>query len=389
MIRAPAAVLDESRYRTLHAGALLSLFVVGMYAGSFGPALPFFAKDLGVSLDTAGLMLTAMFAGSISASAVIAVVLHGRDTRALAIGGAACTVSGLLLLGLAPTWPLALIAACLLGTGDGLIVASLHILMSVTSRDVRGAISRLNLYFAWGAIAGPLWAGALLETTARRDVVYAGVAGVSLCALALMSLSPAPDRPPPDDEPLFRLPSDATTLTMGVVLFMYVGAEFGLGSWVSSYARQSANAGVFVAAVLSAGFWLALAIGRLATGAWFARGREAVPLLAAGIAGAGIASLALALVSGNLAASAVAAFCAGLCLGPIWPTVVAIVSERGEAHATAATVTVGNAGGLAIPWLQGRVLVGAGPAQGVAVTAALCALMLGVVGAFRFAVRDG
>jgi len=46
-------------------------------------------------------------------------------------------------------------------------------------------------------------------------------------------------------------------------------------------------------------------------------------------------------------------------------------------------VTMGNAGGLAIPWLQGKVLVGAGPAQGVAVTSALCAVMFGIVAVFR------
>ena len=44
---------------------------------------------------------------------------------------------------------------------------------------------------------------------------------------------------------------------------------------------------------------------------------------------------------------------------------------------------MGNSGGLAIPWLQGKVLVGAGPGQGVAVTAVLCALMFGVVTYFR------
>ena len=45
--------------------------------------------------------------------------------------------------------------------------------------------------------------------------------------------------------------------------------------------------------------------------------------------------------------------------------------------------SMGNAGGLALPWLQGKVLVGAGPGQGVAVTAVLCALMFGAVATFR------
>ncbi len=46
-------------------------------------------------------------------------------------------------------------------------------------------------------------------------------------------------------------------------------------------------------------------------------------------------------------------------------------------------MTIGNAGGVAIPWLQGLVLVGAGATQGVAVTVALCAVMLAIVIPFR------
>ena len=43
---------------------------------------------------------------------------------------------------------------------------------------------------------------------------------------------------------------------------------------------------------------------------------------------------------------------------------------------------MGNAGGVVIPWLQGRVLVDAGPAEGVMVSAVLCGLMLLIVGGF-------
>ncbi len=54
---------------------------------------------------------------------------------------------------------------------------------------------------------------------------------------------------------------------------------------------------------------------------------------------------------------------------------------------TAAIVTIGNAGGLAIPWLQGRILVGAGATAGVAVTVGLCMAMLALVIAFQL--REG
>lgn len=380
---APLQRHDESEFRLLHAAALMALFCVGLYAAAFGPALEFIARDLGVSLDTAGLLLTVFFLGSISASASVSVALHARDTRMLTICGLLCVMSGTLLIGFAPSWPLALAGGMALGAGDGLIVAALHILMSMTSRNVPGAINRLNLFFAFGAVVGPLWAGAVLATTGERWIVFGGIAAAAAIALAVLLAAGAPihERIAGGEE--FRLPGNPTAWIMGAVLFLYVGAEFGLGSWVSAYARESADAGVFEGALLTAGFWGALMCGRLISGVYFARGREAIILLGASVAGACIASALLALTTGNIGASAVAAFGAGLCLGPVWPATVAIASEGSEAHATAATVTMGNAGGIAIPWLQGKVLVSAGPAEGVIVTTALCAVMFGIVVWFR------
>jgi fucose permease len=362
----------------------MALFGVGMYAASFGPVLPFIADDLGVSLDTAGLMLTALFLGSIAASATVAIALHGHDTRVLTIWGLVAAIAGVALLALAPTWPVALLAGAILGVGDGLVIAALHILMGLTSRDVPSAMNRLNLFFAFGAIAGPIWAGAVLATTSERWIVYAGIGAYEALTLLVLLAATGPSREPtaaPNEE--FRLPGNPTAWVMGAVLFLYVGAEFGLGTWVSSYTRETAQAGVFAGAVLTAGYWSALALGRIVSGIYFARGREASLLLAAAVAGAGVSSLVLALSSGNIAVSAAGVFGAGLCLGPVWPTTVAIASEGALANATAATVTMGNAGGLAIPWLQGKVLVGAGPTQGVAVTSALCAVMFGIVVVFR------
>ncbi|MEX2247307.1 MAG: MFS transporter [Dehalococcoidia bacterium] len=371
-------------YRLLHAASYMAFFCVGVYAATFGPVLPFIADDLGVSLDTAGLLLTVFFVGSISASGLIALVLHGADTRLLTAAGLLCILGGVTMIALATTWPLALAGGALLGLGDGLVVAALHILIAVTSRDVPAAINRLNLYFGFGAFAGPVWAGAILATAEDREIVYAGVGAVALVALAMLFLAAAPARTTiasPDEG--FRLPGHATAWIMGVVLFLYVGAEFGLGSWFSTYVRETADAGVFTGALLTSGYWAALAGGRMVSGAYFARGRDPSLLLALSIAGAGAASIVLALTGGYIVASAAAAFAVGLCLGPIWPATVAIASEGAIASATAATVTMGNAGGIAIPWMQGKVLVGAGPDEGVLVTAVLCAVMLTVVLMFR------
>lgn len=368
----------------LQVGALMALFVVGMYAGAFGPVLPFLADDVGVSLDTSGLVLTALFAGSISASAAIAIVLHGRDVRRLTIVGMCAVIGGLLLLGLAPSWELVLAGGALTGLGDGLVIAALHILVARVSADVPRAVNRLNLWFAFGAVAGPVWAGAVLATAGDRWIVYVAVAIVAAVATAVLVAAEAPLHEPVELKATgLRAPASVTTWVMGLVLFLYVGAEFGLGSWFSTYVRETTDAGVFEGAVLTAGYWTALAGGRVVSQEYFRRGREPALLLVVSVAIAGAAALVLALVTGEIVISAAAAFAVGLCLGPVWPTVLAIASEGAAATETASTVTIGNAGGLLIPWLQGRILVDTGPAEGVMVTAVLCGLMLLIAGGFR------
>ena len=382
---APTLHRDASEFRLLHTASLMALFCVGMYAGAFGPVLPFLAEDLGVSLDTAGLVLTALFFGSIAASSTVALALHGRDTRALSAAGLGCATAGLLVLGLAPWWPLALFGAVVLGAGDGLIIAALHILMAATSRDVPRAINTLNLWFAVGAVGGPLWAGAMLSWNGQRAIVFGGMAGiVALSFVTMLAAGGIAHREVAAPDGKFRLPGNPTAWIMGALLFLYVGAEFGLGAWVSTYAREAADASVMEGAALSAGYWGALLCGRVISGLYFGRGRDSSALLAVAVAGAGLSSLLLALADGSIALSAVGAFGAGLALGPVWPATLAIASEGNSADATATTVTIGNAGGLAIPWLQGKVLVGAGASEGVAVTALLCAAMFVIIIAFRF-----
>ena len=38
---------------------------------------------------------------------------------------------------------------------------------------------------------------------------------------------------------------------MGGVLFLYVGAEFGLGSWVASYTEQEFDAGILAGGAIT------------------------------------------------------------------------------------------------------------------------------------------
>jgi MFS family permease len=97
--------------------------------------------DVDIALDTAGLLLTAFFIGSIGSSALVAFALHGRDTRVLCAVGLGGQLLGTVALGFAPTWPLVLASGLIIGIGDGFVVAGTHILIPATSDDVPSALA--------------------------------------------------------------------------------------------------------------------------------------------------------------------------------------------------------------------------------------------------------
>jgi len=378
-------VRDSPRARRVLAASNLGLVCTGLYATAFGPALPFLAADFGVSLDRAGLLLTALFLGSITASASLALRFHSLEARLVGAVGLTTVAAGLVLLGIAPSWQTAIASAVLLGVGDGLLVASAHAIAASVAVNPGAAINRLNLYFAFGATVGPIWSGAILSQTGERGILFTGIALTALIAAALLL---AGGRVPilqthDAGDPL--RPHGATPWVMGAVLCLYVGAEFGLGSWVSSYSKDAFGTGVMAGAFVTAGYWGALAVGRLVSTSLFEHGQRSSTVLTGAMVGALITSTLLVAAGGNAAAGITAALATGFFFGPIWPSAIAAASERARANAPALMVTVGNAGGLIFPWLQGRVLVSSGSSSAIAVTAILCAAMLVVCGAFLLA----
>lgn len=361
-------------------GPYAVLFDTGFYATAFGPAMPFLAVAFGVSLSTAGLLLTALFAGSITASALLAGPGHRADQRMVALGGLVLIAAGMAGIGFAPSWPLGLAAALVLGIGDGLTVAAAHILVAAAGGDLPRSMGRLNIVFAFGAATGPLWAGFLLAAGAGREAVYGGMLAVPVVAALALLLDRPVHRAPATDEgrtPVSIPPAQSRVIVgMGILLLLYVGAEIGLGTWVSSYTEAEFGAGVVAGALVTAGYWAALGAGRIAGNWLLTRHPAAIQLLAMSIVGGFVASVLLSLASGIFILGAAGALLAGFCFGPIWPCALGIASQNAAPRVPAILVTVGNAGGLVLPLAQGAVLDASGPRAGMAITAGLCIVML-------------
>ena len=358
------------------AAAFLGLFCVGLWITSFGPAMPFIARQTDVGLGTAGLVLTALAGGSITLSAIVTLRLGRVDASLLNAAGLLIAAAGLALMAVAPSFPTALAAAVIIGIGDGLVVSSTHALVTITAHDVPRDINRLNVFFALGAIVGPLWTGAALALADDKALPYAGLSVAVALAATFAWRTPRTGGGGGEHITVRLQPA---LVMMGLVLFLYVGGEFGLGAWVSSFTQRAAKAGVMAGALVTCGYWGALAVGRLLTGRLLDT-HSPLLLLAAAICAAGISGLALVAVGDVLALAFAAAFATGLAFGPIWPLALSIgATNETTTSAAAALVTAGNSGAVVFPAVQGAILASAGPREGIAMTPVLCALMLSVL----------
>jgi fucose permease len=249
-------------------GATLALGLVGGIVAAYGTILVAIAHHYGLSVPTAGVMLSANFAG-----AVLGVLgcwwAMGRfpggvvSTAALAVLGV-----GLALAASAPSWPVFLSAVVLAGTGFGAVDFAVVALLSRTEpRDRASRLSVSGAGWGFGAVAGPLFI--VVARPPRYQLFLAVAAAIAFLLIGATRTVRAPvPRPMAVD---LGAPANRGVLPVFVVaLGSYVAFETAVAGWLATQLHGWGYA-VTVGSGVTAGFWAGLAIGRLGAGRLAAR----------------------------------------------------------------------------------------------------------------------
>jgi fucose permease len=175
--------LSLSPQAALLMAGVLTFMVMGAGQSIYGPALPAFSRDFGVSIAEAGALISALWIGS--AVGTVIMLLIGRrmqPAHALAVmaAGAALVAAGI-------GWWATVAASVIFGAGYGIAAAVFNprVLKAYADRGP-AMVSLLNATFAAGAILAPLayvWGGS-------RPMLAFGVVAV-LCALIFVAALPA------------------------------------------------------------------------------------------------------------------------------------------------------------------------------------------------------
>ena len=362
--------------------AWISTFVIGMLSGALGPLLPQLAAQLGVRVETLGSMFTALFVGALATQFAGGWLNERVGLRNMAMIGTALLTAGIVGIAISPMLPLVLVCACIAGAGQGALDISTNVLIAAVfaKEKVVSAVNVLHFAFGAGAVVAPVVASASLQqwSTPMPALWLAAAFGAGNLLLgARVLMNPSAAQPASGESTgngLYRRPE---LWSLGVLMFLYVGIEIGLGGWTTVYMARTTTMAAGSIAVVVSGYWLALTAGRLFGAALGARISSGALALVS-VVGSCVGAVLLLASSGNIVWTIAGVLVMGVSFGPIFPTVVVVATEMfrsAPSRAVSVVISMSSIGGMLLPPLQGILLERISPLASI-LQVTLCAFIM-------------
>ena len=329
---------------------------IGIVTVLLGPMLPILSARWSLNHTQAGSLFTAQFISSTFTVLLSGVLVSRLGFRFAINAGLLATAVALAVLPLASYFP-GLACIALYGAGLGLAVPAANLLVAEVNPTRRSAaLNRLNFSWSVGAVACPFLVAAAAKGhhIALMLMVVAGFLFLVMLVIAAMpwqAVGRAPSGTKNSGSIVWRT---SAFRVLGLLFFLYVGAENAFGGWVASYAKSLAPFSPARAVMTPSFFYSAMLVGR-----WLApfllRTIDEIKLARAGllVACAGMTGL---LLSHSVLSVTVSVSIAGLGFSAVYPITIALLAREFGASASrvgSIMFTLANLGGASLPWLVG------------------------------------
>ncbi len=336
---------------------------IGLLATAYGASLPALVLALGHGYATLSLLFVVFAAGNtVSYFAANPLIDRLGAQRALHLGLALFVVSAL-PLGMVhgfTWWVLATlfagVAFSLADVGAARLVGGLH------RPHPAQALNRLNIFFSVGAISAPVIVGLSVRFLGGPQPVFLVIALLGAIGAVQLARMPAPAPEPsghrePGDSFLRYFGRTRWLRVLTPLVFFYIAAEVGFGSWIAAYEHLRAGVSTALAALYPAAYQVGMTVVRLFVGRSLGVWRLERMLVLGGLL-ATAATLLAALLGSNPWYALAGAVLAGVGFGPAFPVALAIASLRGPGREGWTYGAVFSALALAVliaPWVEGQV----------------------------------
>ncbi|HUX13007.1 MAG TPA: MFS transporter [Spirochaetia bacterium] len=354
--------LIERTYRSLYIGLLCNFVIFGVGMTIIGATLPKILSEFSWSYTAAGAVIAAGALGYFLSTYLNGILLQKIGPKAVTTIGLGLQVVALGLFAATPSVALNFFLNLLIGLGQGATEVTIN--FAVVRMERKGEshlMSLMHAAFSVGAVVGPLVIGFIIRFGMPWQLIYRGLAVITLLMAAAMLLLPfdrvahasvtrtatAPSARP-ERQPMFYLAF--------LMLFLYVGLELGTSNWVSEYFVRvlggTASLGAFMVSI----YWAGILVGRLAVPLLFRKSEQARVLIGQSISVA--VTLAAAVLFKNPIGSGSAFFLAGLGCSAIYPLVMTIIGHHfstGQNRAVGFASTGGGVGSFVFPFVMSAI----------------------------------
>ena len=375
-----------ARFRSLYLGLLAVTILFGANLTVVSAVLPEMIRSFGWSYTAAAVVLAAAAVGYFAATFASGFVVRRLGPRATVVTGLGLMAAALALFGAAPSVLLNVLLHALIGIGSGAVEVVMNYGAVRIERDGRSQLMNLlHASFSVGAVAFPLLAARLLESGAPWQIAFRAVAAgaavlaVWLALLPFRRLEEGVGSGRRERAGRAELPLDRGLVAISVaLLFLYVGAEVGVSSWLGEYFVGFLGTSPAQGALMVVLFWSGVLGGRLLLAFCYrgTRAAEAILLLAA-VATAGLIG---AVAATGRAAAAVGFAATGFGFSSIYPLVMSMVGRffapRHQSMVIGFAATGGGVGAFLFPFAMALVAQQIGIRRGYLLYVALAALLM-------------
>jgi fucose permease len=341
--------------------AFCSFIMIGASDGTLGVILPSMRVHYHVDNATISLIFLAGTIGYFMATFNNGLLIERLGYRRFLMLGTAIYLSCASLVSLLLPFFIVLVAFLLLGAGVAMLDAGLNTYIAGLPHNT-SKLNYLHAFYGAGAWLGPVVASGILALHWGWNSVYWIWGGMSLLLLLGFSTSFKERLSIRRGDAQDGRNSMAATLRLRVVwlaaffLLVYVGSEVSLGNWSYSLLTEGRGGALLVSGWIVSGYWLGLTMGRLIMGKLSQKigNRRLIEVCLVGV----VSGLLLVWAVPLQPISALGLCLTGFCLGPIFPTTIALLSTmltpRLLAGAIGFVTSLGSMGAALFPWLAGN-----------------------------------
>ncbi len=344
-----------------------AFLLIGVHDGAIGALLPSMRADYRLTAATVALLFVSQTLGYLLVSFNVGGFVARFGIRRFLAGGTALFVVGTGAVALhPPSWAGVLVAGVFIGSGLATLDAGLNAYLASVPNN-GAALNYLHACYGGGALLGPIIAAGLLTLHAPWNATYAlwalSGAGVIVSIWGILRRPFAVPTTEADRTARLVAPWRLRFVASGAVfLLVYVGLEASLGSWSFSVLHEARGVPLLTAGWVISSYWAGLTLGRVVLARRVGRVGEARMITECLIGTGG--GIALAVLIPNGVGTSMALPIIGFFLGPIFPTMIALASQRIPARMLAGSIgfltSLGITGSALLPWLAGNVIQRAG-----------------------------